>query len=329
MMHIRIGVQTVSSSQLECVARLSREYSNGIVHVATSQGLQIDDVKIESVPYVFEQFVEAGLSSHDGAGDAVRNVTACARAGLCPREQFNVAPYALAVAAYVRPFDSSYGLSGKHKIAFSGCPSDCALAAVADLGFFAQLREGARGFSVQVGGGLGPPPVAGVQVEAFVRDDDVLAVAEAIKRLFDKYTDRDNEQKATLRGVVERLGADEFIRCYQEQRAKIRAEGLACDVLQVAGPMQCAEDEPLEGVAQDSPASEVLPETRDGFYTLRVRLPRGDISADDLVKVAQISHRHGAGTVRVTQQQNLLVPSVSEAHLGAARDALQSLDSSA
>jgi sulfite reductase beta subunit-like hemoprotein len=329
MVRIRIDAPTVLSPQLEVLARLSCQHGNGFVHVTTGRHLQLDEVRIESVPDVLKGLREAGLFARGGGKDTVCDVTVCPRGGFCPRERFNVAPYALAVETYLWACDSSCNLPRACQIAFSGCPSDCALAGVADLGFFAQRREDVSGFSVHVGGGLDPHPVVGVPVEAFVGDDEVFAVAEAVRRLFDKYGDRADQLKAPLRRVVERLGSDEFVRRYQEERARIVAEGVDCNVLKVTGPARREEAESLEAIVPDSPASDVWPERREGFYTLRVRLPGGDVSADDVVKAARIAQRYGIGAVHATEQQDLLIPSVSHPHLEAARHALQNLDSSA
>jgi sulfite reductase (ferredoxin) len=239
MIQIQIDVQTVSSAQLECLTRLSVEYGDGVVRGTTGRALKLDGVRIESVPDVFQRLMDVGLISADGRKGTVGHAVSCPRAGSCPRERFNVVPYALAVSAYLRSFDDDHGLSQEHKIAFSGCPSDCALAAVSDVGFFAQLHEDTRGFSIHVGGGLGPPPVVGVQVEPFARDEDILAVAEAVRRSFLDSSDRTDGRAVPLRHIVERLGADEFIRRYQEHRARIAAEGLPGAVLKVVGPAPC------------------------------------------------------------------------------------------
>jgi len=213
MVCIQIDAPVISSRQLETVARLSREYGNGLVHVTAGQNLQLPEIPLESVPDVLEGLREAEFSSEEGT---VCNVATCSRAGSCLRERFNVAPYAGALTAYLRQFDRTCHLLGGHKIAFSGCPSDCALASVADLGFFAHLKGGVRGFSVRAGGGLGPPPAVGIQIEDFVIADEVFG----------------------------------------------------CNVLEVAGKTQREEDESLE-------------------CTQSVRLPSGDLPAEDIIKMVQ------------------------------------------
>lgn len=310
-MQIRIGVTAASSSQLECIARLSRDYGDATVRVASDPSLQFQAAKAESIPCILEALQAVGLCGPDGDVTA-ENIVACPRAGSCPRERFNVAPYALAVAVYLRSFDGPPDLLREHKIAFSGCPSDCALAAVADLGFFAQLRDGVKGFAVRVGGGLGPPPAVGVQVEEFVRDDEVFVDVEVVRRLVDKYDDRSGRGDTSMRSLVEHLGADEFVQCYREERARVAAEGLARGVLEVTGNV---------------PGTEIgEPEEQKGLDTLRVALPGGDVSADDLSRVAQAARSFGTDVVHVTIYHHLLLPGMSHDRLDRARQALRGLD---
>lgn len=324
MVRVRIAAGIASSSQLVRIAELSRRHGNGVVHVTTRQDLQIHHVQIEQTPDVLEGLFEAGLSSRGGGGNTVRNVTACPRAGVCPFEQFNVVPYALAAAEYLLQFDSSYNLPRKYKIAFSGCSADCALASVADLGFFAHRRDGVKGFSAYAGGGLGPNAAVGVKIEDFVEGRDVLNVAEAVKQLFDKHGDRSNKHAARLRYVLARLGGDQFVRSYRAERQKIETEGLPG---RVPGLAESA-DEPAP-IGQDPQAgttiSDVEPEKKAGFFTVKLTLPLGDIPADDLVAVARLAERYGVGQVRATQQQDLLIPSVPQASLDEVRRGLHAL----
>ncbi|HDY65033.1 MAG TPA: nitrite/sulfite reductase, partial [Phycisphaerae bacterium] len=202
MVRVRIGASLAAPFQLERLAELSKRYGNGILHVTTRSDIQIHDVSIEETPDILEGLLEVGLSPRGGGGNTVRNITACPRAGVCPKEAFDVAPYAIATAEYLLADRSSFNLPRKYKIVFSGCPEDCAFASVADLGFFAHQKDGIEGFAVYAGGGLGPNPAVAVKVEDFVEGGEVFKVAEAVKRLFDKHGDRTNKQKARLRYVL-------------------------------------------------------------------------------------------------------------------------------
>ncbi len=327
MVRIRIGAGIVSSDQLKHIAGLSRTYGNGILHVTTRQDIQIHNVKIEQTSDVLEGLLEAGLSSRGGGGNTVRNVTACPRAGICPLEQFNVAPYALAVTEYLMQFYSSYNLPRKFKVVFSGCAQDCAYASVADLGFFAHVRDGARGFAVYGGGGLGSHPGVGIKLDDFVRADEVIEITEAVKRLFDQHGDRSNKHRARLRYVLTRMGPEAFARLYRQEREKVRQEGLQGCVPDIEAIADESSDKVLPDATQDSAAPTVglLPEKTADHHTILLTLPLGDVSADDLVRIAEISDTYGVGSVRTTQRQGLLIPSVVEAQTDAALSELRSL----
>ncbi|MFH1715716.1 MAG: sulfurtransferase TusA family protein [Planctomycetota bacterium] len=293
MVRIRIGAGFVLPHQLQRIARLSKTHGNGIVHVTTRQDLQIHEVEIGDTPDVLEQLLEAGLSARGGGGNTVRNVTSCPRAGVCPEEEFDVAPYAIAAAEYLLQDRSSFNLPRKYKIVFSGCSSDCAFASVADLGFFAHKKDGVRGFSVYAGGGLGANPAVAVKIEDFAEAADVFEVAEAVKRLFDKHGDRANKHKARLRYVLARVGVEEFTRLYKQEREIIKTEGLAF------------ESPEIRNIASRYPVPEES-------VTVRLWLKKGDIPADDLEKVGTIAATYGQGFVRTTQLQDLLITGVAQ-----------------
>jgi len=104
MVRIRIGAGLVLPYQLERIAQLSKTYGNGIVHITTRQDIQIHKVNIEDTPDILEGLLEVGLSPRGGGGNTVRNVTACPQAGVCPKEEFDVSPYAIATAEYLLQF---------------------------------------------------------------------------------------------------------------------------------------------------------------------------------------------------------------------------------
>ena len=291
MVRIRIGAGLVLPAQLERIVQLSKTYGNGIIHITTRQDIQIHEVNIEDTPDVLEGLLEAGLSPRGGGGNTVRNVTACPQAGICPDEQFDVAPYSIAVAEYLLQDRSSFNLPRKYKIVFSGCSTDCAFASVADLGFFAHIKDGVKGFSVYAGGGLGSNPGVAVKVEDFIKAEDIFVVAEAVKRLFDKHGDRTNKQKARLRYVLARVGAEEFIKLYKQERDTLDVEGLPCEAPQIR---------------------DIAYPVAAGSVTVRLWLKNGDIPADDLSKVGRIAARYGQGLVRTTQLQDILITGIAK-----------------
>lgn len=315
MVRVRIGAGIASSRQIARVAELSRVYGNGVVHVTTRQDLQIHNVSIEQTSDVQEGLLDVGLSARGGGGNTVRNVTACPRAGICPSQRFNVAGHAEGVAEYLMQFDSSYNLPRKYKIAFSGCSDDCAYASVADLGFFAHHRDGLKGFSVYAGGGLGAHPAVGVRIEEFIAEHEIFEVAEAVKRLFDKHGDRANKHKARLRYVLARVGREEFVQLYRDQREQVAQDGLEGHVPGIASPSNGQAHRSDEGNASEPEKPDVLAEIKDGLYTIKLTLPLGDIPAEDLVRVAHVAEQYGVGQVRTTQQQGLLIASVAKARV--------------
>jgi sulfite reductase (ferredoxin) len=306
MVRIRIGAGLVLPSQLERIAQLSQTYGNGIVHVTTRQDLQIHEVDIEDTPDILEGLLEAGLSSRGGGGNTVRNVTSCPLAGVCPKEEFDVTPYAIATAEYLLQDRSSFNLPRKYKIVFSGCSKDCAFASVADLGFFAHTNNDIRGFAVYAAGGLGSNPAVAVKIEDFIETDKIFEVAEAIKRLFDKHGDRTNKHKARLRYVLAKTGVEEFIKLYQKERKALAANGLPYEAPQI----------------RDIVSPNPVP---DRSHTIRLWLKNGDIPADDLIKVGRIAMQYGQGLVRTTQLQDLLLTGITEEYVDKVNEKLKKM----
>jgi len=310
MIRVRIGAALATAAQLERIAELSDRYGNGVLHVTTRQDIQIHGVKIQDTPDVLESLLEVGLSSRGGGGNTVRNVTTCPRAGVCETSVFDTAPYAIAVAEYLLADEASFTLPRKFKVVFSACSSDCALASVADLGFFAHSQDGVEGFAVYCGGGLGSKPAVGILIEEFIPAGDVFKVAEAAKRLFDRHGDREHRNKARLRHVLSRVGRDEFIRLYRAERDEVEFGGLphaepeVCDI-ESRHPSSPAEPRDISGLAN------VSPDKTPGRATIRVEVDNGDIPSRDLLSVASIAERFGQGLVRTTQQQDLLIAGVA------------------
>ncbi len=314
MVRVRIAAGLAIPEQLDKIAGLSERFGNGVLHVTSRQDIQIHDVSIEDMPDVVEGLFEAGLSPRGGGGNTVRNVSACPRAGVCPDEVFDVSPYAVATAEYLLADSGSYTLPRKFKLAFSGCPGDCALASIADLGFFAHQRDGARGFSVYCAGGLGGSPRVGVKIEDFIPAKEVFEVAQAVKQLFDTHGDRTNRRRARLRHVLARLGEEAFVDLYRQERRSVRAGGLPYAPPDPPHPVPPAEPTETSDLAASKRLG-VQPESTPGRVTVRLWLRHGNIAAADLKTVARLAATHGQGLVRTTQLQDLLLTGVAEGDL--------------
>jgi sulfite reductase (ferredoxin) len=330
MVRARLGAGIVLSKQLERLAALSNAYGSHILHFTTRQDVQIHDVAIESTANILEQLLEVGLTSRGGGGNTVRNVSACPRSGVCPKERFDVAPYAIAVAEYLLQHGSSFNLPRKYKVAFSGCGDDCALASVADLGFFAQIRNDVHGFSVFAGGGLGMNARGGILIEEFILPEQVLEVAEAIRRLFDKRGDRVNKHKARLRYVLNNIGEDSFKALYQTEVKELRERGLeglipAIRNLEISKAAKAEQEWKIvdNDSSNDGEDVHLLLDERDpNSATIRLPLLLGDVPADDATIIARVAELYGRGVVRTTQEQELIIPGMHRASWNDARTLL-------
>jgi sulfite reductase (ferredoxin) len=305
---------------MQTLAGVSSAYGNGVLHVTTRQDIQVHDVSLDDIHPALVQLARAGLSTKGGGGNTVRNITACYDAGVCAREAFDVSPYALALTELLLADASSYQLPRKYKIAFSGCPDDCAGAMVNDLGFIARRKGEDLGFAAYVGGGMGARSRVADLLEEFVPAGDVYLVAEAVKRVFDKHGNRKNRSRARLRFLIEQVGVDRFRELYEAELAELRSAG--CPELQVrelpGGALDVAagDQQPGEGF-EAWRRKNVLAQRQDGFYLVQIALPLGDISANALEGLAEVVAAHGERMARTTQWQNLVIRWVSEEELAA------------
>lgn len=320
MVRVRVAGGFLWPAQAHRLAELSRRFANGLLHITTRQDIQLHGVTIEDTYPVMKSLLEVGLTPRGGGGNTVRNVTACPHGGIAPGEVFNTYPYALAVTNYLLPFESSYHLPRKFKIAFSGCPDDCALTGVNDVGFVARIRDGRRGFALYVGGGMGAHSRVGDLFTDFLPAEDTIRMVEAVKRIFDRHGDRRNRHRARLRFAVERLGVEAFQRELREELERVTNEGVPDAVpVDVDGDPRPPSARP--GGTVDAPGYEawrraaVGPQQQEGYFFARILVKRGDLPADDLDRLADLAVRHAGSQLRTDQMQNLLLPYIPEEHL--------------
>ncbi len=329
MQRIKIPFGGLSAAQLEVLAELAEEYSDGIAHVTTRQDFQLHFVHIEDTPSIMRRLATARITTREACGNTVRNVTACPYAGVCRTQAFDVTPYAHAVAYYLLGHPLTQDFGRKFKIAFSGCRDEaCGLTHIHDIGALAVVREvdgvPSRGFELYVGGGLGAVPYQAKLFAEFIPEEELLPTCLAICRVFARLGEKKNRAAARMKFLVAKLGIPEFRRLVTEERA-----GLAPDERWTSylGQVSADQEQPLKApsllqISQAAP--EGFAEWRDtnlylqrqsGYATVTIALPLGDITAHQLRALADVARRFVRETVRSTVEQNLVLRWVSEGDL--------------
>jgi sulfite reductase (ferredoxin) len=333
MQRIKIPFGALNATQLETIAELAEEYSDGIAHVTTRQDFQLHFIHIDDVIALQRRLASVGITTREACGNSVRNVTACPLSGVCQTESFDVSPYAKALAYYLLGHPGTQDYGRKFKIAFSGCRDEaCGLARIHDIGAIAVVRDGKRGFEFWVGGGMGSVPYQAKLYDEFIPEEELLPTALAIGRVFAKLGEKKNRQTARMKFVVAKLGIEEFRKRVEAERAALEYDPRWTSYL---AELDHARETPLRpsSLIQIKPAmpaglvkwldSNTYQQRQAGYRTVAVALPLGDITADQLRALADLARQYVRETVRLTVEQNIVLRWVAENDLPAVYEALQ------
>ncbi|HET9554278.1 MAG TPA: nitrite/sulfite reductase, partial [Anaeromyxobacteraceae bacterium] len=225
MLRTKLPQGVVTAAQLEALAEVSEAFSRGFGHVSTRQNLQLHFVAGRGAEQALRRLAEVGVTSREACGNAVRNVTACPYGGVSASERFDTTPYGEALTRHFLRHPLSSSLPRKFKIAFEGCAEDHAAASIHDLGFFARRRDGQPGFEVRAGGGTATMPVSARVLVDFLPAAELLAVAEAVLRVFHRLGDRQNRAQNRMKFLVKKIGWETFQREVELALAQVREEG--------------------------------------------------------------------------------------------------------
>jgi sulfite reductase (ferredoxin) len=258
-------------------------------------------------------------------------VTCCPIAGVCRTQTFDVTPYAKAAAYFMLGHPDSQAFGRKFKIAFSGCAHEaCGLVRLHDFGCIAVTREEngqiRRGFQLWVGGGLGPVPQQARLFDDFVPEEEILPLCQAVGLVFARLGEKKNRNTARLKFVVSKLGIDEFRRLVLEERAGLKYDPRWTSYLKEAHvhqeealkPASLLQIEPVRPEGFDNwQRINVYQQRQEGYSTVTIALPLGDITGAQLRKVADLARKYVKETIRSTVEQNLVLRWVSNADLPA------------
>lgn len=327
MQRIKFPGGGMNAAQLETLADLAEEYSDGIGHVTTRQDFQLHYVHIEDTPALMRRLAAVGITTREACGNGVRNITACPYAGVCADESFDVTPYAQALFSFLLGHPDCQEFGRKFKPAFSGCGQHaCGLVKLHDLGFVARQRqvngEAQRGFEVWVGGGLGAVPYQARLYGEFVPVEEILPLSQAIGRVFARLGEKKNRNRARFKFLVQDLGIEKFRELVQAERAQLTPDPRWTDFVTPAAaftesPLRPAGALPAAGGPEfrEWLRTNVRPQKLPGHFTVTIKLPLGDITARQLRALADLARRFTRETVRTTVEQNLVLRWVSGADL--------------
>ena len=327
MQRIKIPAGGLNAAQLETLADLAEEYSDDIVHITTRQDVQLHYVQIDDTPTIMRRLAAANITTREACGNSVRNVTGCPFAGVCQDEVFDVTPYARALSRFLLGHPDCQNFGRKFKPSFGGCAQHaCGLASLHDLGFVGVTRtengERVQGFALYVGGGLGAVPYQAKLFHPFLPVEEVGPVAQAIARVFARLGEKKNRSRARLKFLVHDLGIERFKELVCEERKNLPPDSKWAECLEFAKELT---EEPLHAPGETPTATSeafkrwhstnVRPQRQEGYSTVTVTLPLGDITASQTRSLADIVRRFTRETIRTTVEQNFLIRWVSNRDL--------------
>jgi len=344
MLRIAVPYGTMSSRQLRKLAHIAQTYDRGYGHFTTRQNIQFNWPKLKDVPAILEELSSVEMHAIQTSGNCIRNITTDQFAGAAADEIIDPRP----VAEILRQWSSlhpefSY-LPRKFKIAMTGAPNDRAAIRFHDIGLQAVANAaGDIGWEVWVGGGLGRTPMIGKMINAYVPHEHLLAYLESILRVYNRYGRRDNKFKARIKILVHEEGLETI-------KGQVEAE-----FAEVRGGVLTLPQEELDRINTyfAPPAFQELAATRidvareaildpaygrwlernlnshrqPGYVSLTVSLKPiggapGDATAEQMEAVADLAERYSFDELRVTHEQNLVLPHVRVSDLRAVYDAL-------
>ncbi|HMG08536.1 MAG TPA: nitrite/sulfite reductase, partial [Mucilaginibacter sp.] len=333
MVRIKLPFGKVTFKQLLRIADISDEYGSRNLHLTTRQDIQIHYVSLDRTPELWAKLQQDDITLREACGNTVRNVTASPAAGIDPQEPFDVSPYAHATFEYFLRNPVCQEMGRKFKIAFSSSDADTAFSYVHDIGAIPKINaNGERGFKVLLGGGLGAQPILASMVEEFLPEDQLIPYIEAIIRVFDRYGERNNRNKARLKYLIQKIGLEEVLRLAEIERTALKVKSYPINRDTIALPA-IPEQTTFSEVSISNPfryeqwlATNIFEQKQKGYFGVYIKVPVGDVSSDtarDLVKVLQPLV---ADEIRITQNQGLLLKFVRKEALPALYEGLAKLE---
>jgi ferredoxin-nitrite reductase len=276
-------------------------FGDGFLDVTTRQDIQMHWIEIEDIPEIWDRYEAVGLTTLQACGNSVRNVVSCPAAGIDSSETIDVRSISEKITEHFLGDRTYANLPRKLKVSVTGCHENCARAHINDLGFTPAVKDGRDGFHVRIGGGLSDGPRMATDLDIFVEPQEVVELVEATADFFIEYGSYLDTAVNRLRFLVEELGVD-AVRDELDQRVSFEFESSG------------------ESLTTDYRGDHVgIHEQDDGRYYVGLNVPTGRMLGSEFAELATLAREFGDGEVRLTLNQNVLLPSIPGTHVSALR----------
>lgn len=337
MLRVAIPYGVLSSRQMRMLAHIARTYDRGYGHFTTRCNLQFNWIRLNEAPDILAELATVQMHAIQTSGNCIRNITCDAFAGVAEDEIFDLRPYCEIARQWSTLAPEFMFLPRKFKIAFSGSVQDRAAVHFYDIGVRSRLSSsGEHGFEVLVGGGMGRTPMLGQTLRAFLPKQELLNYFEAILRVYNRYGRRDNKYKSRIKILVKDLTLIGFAKEVEDEWRHLQGgihtipEAIIADMVSFFAPPSYAavvNPEPVSGGSEFVNQAFMRWQNRNvsshrhpdyAIVTLSLKktgTPPGDATALQMDAVADMAERFSLGEIRVTHEQNLVLPHVPRRHL--------------
>jgi ferredoxin-nitrite reductase len=305
MMRMRLPNGILTSTQMRVLAEVVLRYGeDGNADITTRQNLQLRGVRVEDLPDIFSRFEQVGLTSVQSGMDNVRNITGSPVAGIDAAELFDTRELVQQVQDMITNNGAGNpefsNLPRKFNIAIAGGRDNCVHAEINDLAFVPAYKNDIFGFNVVVGGFFSAKRCdAAIPLKAWVTSDQVVAVCRAVLEVYRDHGLRANRQKSRLMWLIDEWGIDKFRAEVENQLGqKLETE---------------AEKDEIDWEKRDHIG--VYPQKQPGLNYVGLHIPVGRLFAQDMFDLARIAEVYGSGEIRLTVEQNVIIPNVPDSRL--------------
>ncbi|MEJ6477427.1 MAG: nitrite/sulfite reductase [Octadecabacter sp.] len=345
MLRVAIPYGTLNSTQMDQLAMIADRWDKGYGHFTTRQNIQYNWPSLRDVPDMLDALADVGMHAIQTSGNTIRNVTADHFAGAAADEIEDPR----AIAELLRQWSTDHPefqfLPRKFKIAVTGSESDRAVTRAHDIGLRMVKRDGQAGFEVIVGGGLGRTPMVGKVIRDFLPKADLLPYCEAIVSIYNRLGRRDNKYKARIKITVHENGLEKIRELVEARFGEIRPAFSGVDQAVLAGieaqfaapEFKTSATDGYDAARLANPAFRSWTDTNlsahktEGYAIVSVSIKKhgatpGDATSDQMRVLADLARRYGHDELRISHEQNVILPHVHKSDLPAVYAALRAAD---